>query len=161
MPELVVASLGAVLVDDHGLQAVLHTPMACEDPNNGDLLLSGVVEEVADGLLDFLTFFPSRVDEVERRFIPLKFEIGPKFLAEDLHRSYVTNRGREVPLSLLHVLDLKIYLEAAVVRGGSVRDQDSPCWYEEVILLLLLNRFQSKRHLLFQIYLTILFCDSN
>ena len=94
MPELVVACLGAELVDYNGLQAVLHTPMTCEDPNDGYLLLSGVIEEVADGLVDFLTFCPSWVDEVERRFIPFEFEVGFKFLAEDLHRCYVTNRGR-------------------------------------------------------------------
>ena len=94
MPELVVACLGAELVDYNGLQAVLHTPMTCEDPNDGYLLLSGVIEEVADCLVDFLTFCPSGIDKVERRVIPFKLQIGTEFLTKDLHRCYVTNRGR-------------------------------------------------------------------
>ena len=64
-PELIISCLIVVLVDHDSLQSIVLAPMAGEDPNDGDLLVSSLVEELSDGFFDRHAFKPSWVFEVK------------------------------------------------------------------------------------------------
>ena len=94
--------------------------MGCADPNNGNLLVSCLVEELTDCFLDRHAFQPSWVLEVKCHAVwSHEFRVVAKICEEVFELLNIVSGRFEILLCLLYGHLLQVDLPGAVVLGGA------------------------------------------